>query len=113
MKTPRQTPKKRPAPKEPRTTKKKPSPFDLIEKKRPFRRIVEFPQMQGRTVERIRFFTGWGDDSISINFQDKTLLSLAFDTGFTLHAQLSDIQTGNVRIIKEWPPIPSEPSFLE
>jgi hypothetical protein len=93
-----------------RTSKKPRKPSaGLIERKFSGRKVVQFPLLAGRTVERVRLFTSKDDHCISINFQDKTLLSLHFDLGFTLNASLSDIKTGNVRAIREWPPIPSAP----
>ncbi len=92
-----------------RTPKKPKKRSDLIERKLPGRKIIQFPLLEGRTVERVRLFTSKDENCISINFQDETLLSLHFDLGFTLNASLSDIKTGDVRTMRVWPPIRSSP----
>ena len=43
-------------------------------------------------------------------FQDKTALHLRIDPGFTLNADFADTKSGNVNLIREWPPIPSSPN---
>ena len=90
--------------------RKKPpkSRFALIERKFSIGKGVEFPQMKGRTVEKVELFTSADDHSIAIQFQDKTLLSLHFELGFTLSADYLDLKTGDGRVIKRWGPIRSE-----
>ena len=63
--------------------------------------------MKGRTVEKIELFTTGEYHSISIDFQDKTALYLRIDPCFILNADFADIKTGNIDIIREWPPIHS------
>ncbi len=92
-----------------RHKEQKKSQFDLIVKKFPERKVVQFPQLAGRIIDRVRLFTALDNHCISINFQDKTLLSLNFEPGFILKASLADVKTGNVRTIRRWPPIESEP----
>ena len=93
-----------------RPKRKKPpkSRFALIEGKSSIGRAVEFPQMKGRTVEKVGLFTSAEDHSIEIQFQDKTLLSFRFELGFTLSSEYLDSKTGDGRVIKRWPPIRSE-----
>ena len=92
-----------------RTSKRAPkSRFALIERKFPGRKTVGFPQMKGRTVEKVELFTSSDDHSIEIRFQDKTLLNFRFELGFTLRAGYLDSKTGDGRTIRRWPPIRSE-----
>ena len=81
--------------------------FKLIERHLPHRKFVEFTEMRGRTVEKIEFYTVGEYHSISIDFQDKTALHLRIDPCFILNADFADIKTGNIDIIREWPPIHS------
>src|SRR5690242_5706369 len=57
---------------------KRPEPgkeYDLRERGLPGRRIVEFPQMKGRTVQRVRFYTSADENTVAIRFRDRTQLS--------------------------------------
>ncbi len=93
--------------------RKKPpkSRFSLIERKSlGGGKVVEFPQMKGRTVEKLELFTSTDDHSIAIRFQDRTLLSLRFELGFTVSTEYLDFKTGDGRVIKRWGPIRSESS---
>ncbi len=89
---------------------KKPSPrrFALIERKLPGRRFVEFPRMEGRTVEKIELYTTPQYHSITVHFQDKTALALIIEPGFLLKADFDDWKTGDARKIKSWPAIASQ-----
>src|SRR6266446_6985735 len=87
-----------------------PASFPLIERSLPHRKFVEFTEMKGRTVEKIEFYTTGDFHSISINFQDKTALHLRIDPCFILNADFANTKSGNVNIIREWPPIPSSPT---
>src|SRR5437879_3695110 len=90
-----------------RPKKKKPDPrsFKLIERRLPHRRFVEFPQMKGRTVEKIELYTTLEHHSIAIDFQDQTALHLRLQPCFMLNADFVDVRTGSVRAIREWPVI--------
>ena len=90
------------------TLRRTKSRFALIERKSSIGRVLEFPQMKGRTVEKLELFTSSDDHSIEIQFQDKTLLSFRLELGFTLNAEYLDSKTGDGRVIKRWPPIRSE-----
>jgi hypothetical protein len=73
-----------------------------------FGRIVEFPQVRGRTVERVELITNPDFRCVSIRFKDKTDLSVVIDPSLTFKAQFSDWKTQNQRVLKRWPPIRSE-----
>jgi hypothetical protein len=81
--------------------------FKLIERRLPHRRLVQFPQMSGRTVEKIELFTAAEFHSLTISFQDKTALSFSIAPCFVLDASFSDVSPDDMRPIKEWRPIHS------
>jgi len=83
-------------------------PVSLKERKFPGRRIVEFPNMKGRKLEKVEIYTSGGHHSIVIGFADKTALDLAIEPGFTLRAVQRDRQPGGLKIIRRWPAIFSE-----
>jgi hypothetical protein len=91
---------------------KRPEPgkeYDLLERGLPGRRIVEFPQMKGRTVQRVRFYTSADENTVAIRFQDQTQLSLRFEPALVLSADLLKLGRWDTDTIKEWPLIHSEP----
>jgi hypothetical protein len=73
-----------------------------------FGRIVEFPQVRGRTVERVELITNPDFCCVSIRFKDKTDLSVVIDPSLTFNTQFSDWKTHDQRVLKRWPPIHSE-----
>ena len=84
--------------------------FDLRELARmPHHRIVEFPQMKGRTVQRIRFYSSADENTIAIRFRDRTQLTFSIEPALVLSAGLLKMHKWDTETIKEWPPIHSEP----
>jgi hypothetical protein len=84
--------------------------FDLKELARlPHHRIVEFPQMKGRTVQRIRFYSSSDENTVAIRFRDRTQLSFSLEPALVLRADLLKMHRWDTETIKEWPPIHSEP----
>ncbi len=69
------------------------------------RRVVDFPQIKGKTVERIELYTSDDYHAISVRFQDRTSLNFAIDPGFTVKTDYEDWKTGNGRRLKSWPVI--------
>ena len=91
---------------------KRPEPgkeFDLRERGLPGRRIVEFPQMKGRTLQRVRFYTSPDENTVAILFNNRTQLSLRFEPALVLSAELLKLKRWDADTIKEWPLIHSEP----
>src|SRR5215471_3124424 len=82
-----------------------PSSFALVERKLPCRRFVEFPQVNGKTIKQIHFYTATDYHSITIDFQDQTSLNLEIEPGFTINAELQQLKKGNIEVVAEWPPI--------
>jgi hypothetical protein len=64
------------------THKKSSRRFDLIERKQSGRRLVEFPQVQGRVVDTIQFETASDFHGITIDFKDRTSLSVIIEPSF-------------------------------
>ena len=89
----------------PRTRRKKTA---LVERKFPFRRFVEFPDMKGRILEKVEFYTTTEYHSLTLIFEDQTTLTLVIDPCFLISSSLSDFSTGNERVLKRWPTIRSQ-----
>lgn len=76
-------------------------------RKLPGRRFIEFPEVKGKIAEKVRFFTAGDFHSVTLEFQDQTALLLQIEPGFTLFSQFQDVKTGNVKVLKERPPVRS------
>jgi len=89
-----------------RSSSNKPSPgeFALRERTLPGRRFIEFPLVKGKIAERVQLFTTTNNNSLSIDFQDQTSLLLNIEPGFTIHAQLMQLEKGELETLAEWPP---------
>ncbi|HEV8490686.1 MAG TPA: hypothetical protein VGR76_00395 [Candidatus Angelobacter sp.] len=66
-------------------------------------RLVEFPEAQGRTVEKVALCTDSDFPCISIRFQDKTDLTVVIDPWLTFKADYSRWKDGNQKVLKRWP----------
>lgn len=84
--------------------------YDLIDRSTRLRRVVEFPQMKGRTLEKVEFSTSSDYHAITLFFADKTSLDLEIELepAFRLQPELMRWKEGNGRRIKGWPAIRSE-----
>lgn len=67
--------------------------------------LTTFPEMKGRTVERIEVCLSSDYHCVSIRFEDKTDFIVEMDTRMICHALHSDWKTGNMRVLKRWPTI--------
>ena len=94
-----------------RASRKMPAPrsFVLKQRKGLHSRLIEFPNVKGRTVEKVEFLTMADSHSITIRFQDKLALVLNIVPGFTLESSIEDHNPDPLRVIKRWPDIPSQP----
>jgi len=81
--------------------------FTLIEKDYLGGKLLEFPGMKGRIVEKIELVTSHDYHCISLSFRGKKTLHLMIDPGFTVKAHFRDWTDGEGRSIKGWPPIVS------
>ena len=86
-------------------SKRRSSMPELVHRGIPDRRFVGFPQMKGRIVENIEFFTMSGFHSLTVTFQDKTTLNLILAPSLLIDSHFSDVRTGNERVVKRWPTI--------
>lgn len=91
-----------------RNTKARPRVRPIPAKKKTRGRVVEFPHIKGRTVEKVQLFISAEYRSISICFSDKTDLRFVIDSWFTFQTDHSDWRTGNQRVLKRWPVIRSK-----
>jgi hypothetical protein len=82
--------------------------YELIDRSTPGRKLLEFPEMKGRVVEKIEFFSTAEFHSVNVFFADKTSLLLAIEPRFELHAELESARSGEPQVTKRWPPICSE-----
>jgi hypothetical protein len=99
MKRTQTKPKAKRATRKPRTT--------LIKKDYPGGKLIEFPGIKGRVLEKVELVTSHDYHCISLCFQRKKTLHLMIDPGFTLKANFRDWIDGEGRSIKGWPPIVS------
>ena len=65
--------------------------------------LSTFPEMKGRTVERIDVCLSSDYHSVSVRFEDKTDFTVEIDTRLVLTALHSDWKTGNMRVLRRWP----------
>lgn len=84
--------------------------YDLIDRSTRLRRVVEFPGMKGRTLEKVEFSSSSEYHCITLSFADNTSLDLEIELepAFKLQAELARWKDGNARRIKGWPAIRSE-----
>ena len=92
------------------SARNKPAPgqLGLLERRFQGRRFVEFPQVKGKTAERVQLYTASDYHSITIEFQDRTSLNLAIEPGFTIDAELQQRRKAKLHTVAEWPPIRSQ-----
>jgi len=79
----------------------------LVERRIDGRRFIEFPSVKGRTLEKVELFTIPEHHSITLYFQDETFLTLVIEPGFLIDAHMSDLSTGDERVLRRWPTIKS------
>ena len=90
-----------------RKPRPEPGPFSLIERKLERRKFAEFPQMKGKTLEKLGFFTTPEYHCFTLDFADSTSLTLKIEPCFILQASFFDLIRGNQEIREEWLPIHS------
>jgi hypothetical protein len=76
-------------------------------------RMVEFPEVKGKTIEALKLYLETGDTSLSLVFADKTHLLFDLEPGLTVRTDLSDWKTRNYREIKTWPPLHRSSDWIE
>lgn len=73
------------------------------------RRFVRFGEFRGKKVAWVEFYT-WGSEyhSISVRFQDRTMLYFTINPLFTIKPKYCGVKPDDLEVIKEWPEIKSE-----
>lgn len=71
------------------------------------REVFWFPEVRGKTLDKVALYTSGGDNSISLRFQDNTGLSFSIEPGFTAYVEFFELQVGDMKVLKEWRPIRS------
>jgi hypothetical protein len=66
-------------------------------------RLIEFPEVRGLTVERVRLSTAFDFPCVSIRFTDSTDLTIVVDPWLTFQADYSRWKAGNQKVLKRWP----------
>lgn len=89
--------------------KPRPKKLALKELAYPDQRVVQFPQVQGKTAEKIEVLTSPGFHAITLAFRDKSALTLAIEPGFTLKAAYEYRRRGK-SYTRLWPEIGSHKS---
>jgi len=72
-----------------------------------YARLVKFPQVRGRTVEKVELSLDSDFHCISIRFKDNTDLTVVIDTVLTFRAEYSKWKAGNQTVLKRWPVVRS------
>ena len=67
------------------------------------RRLVEFPQARGRTVEMVELNLDSDFNCINIRFQDETDLTFVIGPVLTFRASYFWWKDGNQKVLKRWP----------
>lgn len=67
------------------------------------RRVIEFPQARGKTVEKVELSADADFPCISIRFHDHTDLTVVVDRWLTFRADYSRWHGGNQKVLKRWP----------
>ena len=68
---------------------------------------VNFEEAKGKIIESIKLNAEAGHYSIDINFADNTALILGVEPFVSVFTRLGDFKTGELQVLKEWPPITS------
>jgi hypothetical protein len=77
----------------------------LLERNFSDRRSIQIPQVKGKTVEKVVLDTASEFHCITIDFQDRTALTLIIEPCFLLQPSLRLVTRGEEEIVKEWPPL--------
>lgn len=73
----------------------------------PFRRVLRFPQVRGKTVERVELSLTDEEYSIEIRFHDRTALNIDMEPepGIKVTPDYADWKSGNWKPLKRWQPV--------
>ena len=99
-KTPEPKPRKTPKARKPKKLSGAPL---LVERTSSSTHFIAFPHVKGRTVEKVEMSSALGHNAITIDFQDKTCLTLIIEPCFQVEAGFFNVRDGNQRVVQEWP----------
>lgn len=71
----------------------------------------DFPEVKGKTVEKVEIAVESGHYGISVRFQDKTSLTFVIDSCVVTVPIYEDWTGGEGKTLKEYPPVRSQLSF--
>jgi hypothetical protein len=72
------------------------------------KRLVNFPQARGRTVEEVELSLDSDYHCVAIRFKDNTDLTVVIDPALTFQATYSEWKAGNQKVLKRWPVVRSQ-----
>ncbi len=71
-------------------------------------RLMEFPEVKGRTVEKVELSADPDFPCFSIRFQDNTDLTVVIYPGLTFRVDYSEWKAGKQKMLKRWPVVRSD-----
>ena len=71
----------------------------------PYRRVLTFPQVVGKTVVDIELSLAPDFRGVHIRFQDKTSLTFDLEPCFRVTPELADWKSGDYKLIRQWRPV--------
>jgi hypothetical protein len=87
--------------------KKSHAPRELITCQQDLRKLIEFPGIKGRVLDKVQFSTAVDFHFLVLDFQDKTSLTIVIDPCFLISASFSDFSANNEQILRRWPKVQS------
>ena len=76
-------------------------------KKRPYQRVLTFPQAKGKTVAEVELSLTPDYNVIEVVFQDKTSLTFNVESCFQITPELVSWKSGSYKPRKRWRPVHS------
>ena len=64
--------------------------------------LADFPEVHGKTVDRIELFSDHEYYGITVKFADRTALNFTFESAVFAFPTLSDWEDGNEKILKKY-----------
>jgi hypothetical protein len=79
-------------------------------RKKPYQRVLKFPQVKGKKIERAELSVSSDYFTVGIYFQDKTMLSFDLEPCVRVFSEVINWGTGNYKLLRRWRPVHSESS---
>ena len=71
------------------------------------RKVIEFPEFNGKTIERVELHADHEYYAITIHFPDKTALCFTVEPCVVVFPAHTDWKTDDGKILKRWEPVHS------